>query len=296
MNEATVVASVIVCAIALGAYAWTRRFARNFLRVKGRRSSKSPADAGLTATAIEVPRDGGALRGWFIRGGDGPRPTVIIAHGWQSHAADMLAYAAPMASAGYHVVLFDTMGHGESDHAEFASVRHFTEDLLAVWRWTSAQRDASPGIVLSGHSLGGTAAILATAEAEREGMAPRGIMTFGSPSDPIEVTQEWLASKGYPAALLMRAVYGFWRTIIVWDRDRIRPLLRMHSLRVPILIVHGSADKQIPVLHAHRLAEAGRETRLEILEGADHWTVPKHPRFEPVVTEFLGSVFPAVRR
>ena len=296
MNEATVIVCAIVLASVLGAYIWTRRFARDFLRVKGRRSSKTPEGAGLTATSIAVARADGALRGWFIRGGDGPRPTVIIAHGWQSHAADMLAYATPMALDGYHVVVFDTMGHGESDRAEFASVRHFTEDLIAVWRWTVTQPDAAPGVVLAGHSLGGTAAILAAAEAEPEGLAPRAIMTFGSPSDPIGVTQEWLASKGYPAALLMRAVYGFWRTIIVWDRDRLRPLQRMHSLRVPMLIVHGSADKQIPLRHAHLLAEAGRKTRLEILEGADHWTVPKHPRFEPVVREFLASVFPAVPR
>lgn len=65
----------------------------------------------------------------------------------------------------------------------------------------------------------------------------------------------------------------------------------MHTLRVPILVVHGSLDRQIPVRHAQRLAEAGRETRLEILEGADDWAVPKHPRFEPVVADVLEHVF-----
>ena len=272
-------------------YLWVRRFARNFLRAKGRRGKQKPDALGFPTTPFNVPRPEGTLRGALIHASAGPAPTVIFAHGWQSHASDMLAYARPLIDAGYHVAVFDTLGHGESDPAAFASVRHFVEDLLAVWRWTNTRAECAPGIALAGHSLGGTAAILAAAEARTEGLIPRAIITVGSPSDPIRGTEEWLAAKGYPAAVMMKAVYRFWKPIIVWEPARLKPLLRMHEVHAPLLVIHGANDRQIGVHHSQLLAGASPGARLEMLEGADHWTVPKSERFAGVIVGFLDAAF-----
>ena len=216
---------------------------------------------------------------------------MIFAHGWQSHASDMLAYARPLVDAGYHVAVFDTLGHGESDPAEFASVRHFVEDMLGVWRWANARAECTAGIVLAGHSLGGTAAILAAAEGASEGLIPRAIVTVGSPSDPVQGTEEWLAAKGYPAAAMMKAVYRFWRPIIIWEPSRLKPLLRMGEVHAPLLVVHGRDDRQIGLDHATRLADASPGAGLELIDGANHWTVPASPRYAEVVVAFLDGVF-----
>ena len=293
MNGATIGAAV-GCALLLAlitGYLWVRGFARNFLRPKGRRGEKKPDALGFPTTPFNVPRPEGILRGALIHASAGAAPTVIFAHGWQSHAADMLAYARPLVAAGYHVAIFDTLGHGESDPAAFASVRHFVEDLLAVWRWTNSRSECAEGIALAGHSLGGTAAILAGAEGAAEGLVARAIVTIGSPSDPIMGTQEWLAAKGYPAAVMMKAVYRFWKPIIIWEPARLKPLLRMGEVHAPLLVLHGTDDKQIGMHHATRLANAGAGARLELIEGANHWTVPRSPRFGEVVVGFLDEAF-----
>lgn len=293
MTRASITAAVIA-ALALSAVAgvvWVRSFARAFLRVRGRKGAATPSSLGLDARSFSVERPGGVVRGWFLPGASDARPTLVFAHGWQSHASDMLAYARPIVAAGFHVIVFDTLGHGESDPTEFASARHFTEDLLAVWRWASTRHESSPGIALGGHSLGGTAAILAAIEGAVEGLAPRAIVTVGSPSDPVKGTEEWLTRKGYPGPLMMRAVFPFWRPIIGWERSRLQPLPRMVRLGVPLLVVHGAADRQVGPQHARLLAAAGPGARLELLEGADHWTVPHDPRFGPLVVGFLREAF-----
>ena len=285
---------LVIGALALTAVAgilWVRSFARGFLRVRGRKGAATPSSIGLVATSVAVDRPGGTLRGWLLPAAEGPRPTLIFAHGWQSHASDMLAYARPIVAAGYHVVVFDTLGHGESDRTEFASARHFTEDLLAVWRWAASRPETAPGIALGGHSLGGTAAILAACESAKEGAVPRAIVTVGSPSDPIKGTEEWLTRKGYPGPLTMRAVFPFWKPIIGWERDRLRVLERMRGLAVPLLVLHGANDRQVGPHHARLIAGALPTARLTLLDGADHWTVPDHPRFAPTVTRFLDEAF-----
>jgi len=290
----TTIGTAVGCALLLAlitGYLWVRSFARNFLRAKGRRGDKKPDALGFPTTPFNVARPEGMLRGALIHASAGAAPTVIFAHGWQSHAADMLAYARPLVAAGYHVAVFDTLGHGESDPAAFASVRHFVEDMLAVWRWTNARSECAPGIALAGHSLGGTAAILAAAEGAAEGLVPRAIVTVGSPSDPIMGTQEWLAAKGYPAAVMMKAVYRFWKPIIIWEPARLKPLLRMGEVHAPLLVLHGTEDKQIGMHHAKRLADASPGATLELIEGANHWTVPRSERFAGVVVGFLDEAF-----
>ena len=42
------------------------------------------------------------------------------------------------------------------------------------------------------------------------------------------------------------------------------------DVKVPVLIVHGTADEVVPVDHASRIAERARRAELEILEGAPH--------------------------
>jgi pimeloyl-ACP methyl ester carboxylesterase len=298
MNGATI-GTAVGCALLLAVitgYLWVRGFARRFLRAQGRRGTHRPEALGFPTTPFNVPRPEGTLRGALIHASAGPAPTVIFAHGWQSHASDMLAYARPLIAAGYHVAVFDTLGHGESDPAAFASVRHFVEDLLAVWRWANSRAECAPGIALAGHSLGGTAALLAAAEGGAEGLLPRAIITVGSPSDPIRGTEEWLAAKGYPAALMMKAVYRFWKPIIIWDPKRLKPLLRMSEVHAPILVIHGEADRQIGVHHARLLAGARAGTRLELLASADHWSVPKSPRFADAIVGFLDEQFDAAAR
>ena len=290
----TTIGTAVGCALLLAVitgYLWVRRFARNFLRAKGRRGDKTAATLGFPTTPISVPRPEGMLRGALIHASAGAAPTVIFAHGWQSHASDMLAYAHPLVAAGYHVAVFDTLGHGESDPAAFASVRHFVEDMLAVWRWANTRTECAPGIALAGPSLGGTAAILAAAEGAREGLVPRAIVTIGSPSDPIQGTQEWLAAKGYPAAAMMKAVYRFWKPIIVWEPSRLKPLLRMGEVHAPLLIIHGRDDRQIGLHHAELLAGASPGGQLELLDEVNHWTVPTSARYGEVVVSFLDEVF-----
>ncbi|HEX2717272.1 MAG TPA: alpha/beta fold hydrolase [Gemmatimonadaceae bacterium] len=293
MTRASVAMVVMVALVmtAIGGVLWVRSFARAFLRVRGRKGAATPSTVGLDASGFSVERPGGMLRGWFLPAARDPRPTLIFAHGWQSHASDMLAYAKPIVEGGFHVVVFDTLGHGESDRTEFASARHFTEDLLAVWRWALARSETAPGIALGGHSLGGTAAILAAVEGEAEGLVPRAIVTVGSPSDPVKGTEEWLTKKGYPGPLMMRAVYPFWQPIIGWERPRLRAVARMPRLTVPLLVIHGAADRQVGPHHARLLAGARPGTGLELLEGADHWTVPTDPRFGALVVQFLREAF-----
>ena len=261
-------------------------FARRFLRPGTRRTTKTPESVGLDGEVFALPTERGAIRGWILRAAREPRLTVVLTHGWQSHAGDMLTWAAPILRAGYHVVVYDTLGHGESDKSEYTSVRHFLEDLHAVIAFAHTLPDAQPGIVVMGHSMGGAAALLAATDAP----GVRAVIGAAAPTDPLEITREWIDARGLPGPLLVWLMRPFWAPIVNTPYPRLQPINRIASVTVPILLIHGNADKQVPVHHAHRLAAANPSARIEVLDGADHISLPKHERYGAVISEFLHGL------
>ena len=288
-NVRTAPLIALLVALALAATGWLalRRYARAFLRPRGRRSERTPASVGLDARQFEATSADGRVRGWLLLASDRPRPTVLIAHGWQSHAGDMLLWAAPLVRAGYHAVVYDALGHGESDPSEFTSIRHLREDLEAVLAWTRAQPEAAPGIALFGHSMGGAATILVAAS----GAPVRALVSAGAPTDPLEITIEFLNGRGLPGALLVRLLRPFWQPIVREPYERLRPEQRMAEVRVPTLVLHGSADRQVPPRHAERLAARNPRARVVLLDGGDHMDLHAHPDYAATLTEFLGEAF-----
>ena len=280
----TLIVLVVVALLLAGTIWLLRSYARAFLRPGKRKATKTPATLGWDGEAFAIPTERGAVRGWFVRVAREPRLTVVVVHGWQSHAGDMLGFIRPILDSGCHAIVYDTLGHGDSDASEFTSMRHFITDLRTVLGYALSLPDASPGIALMGHSMGGAAAMLATAE----NSAVRGVISVAGPTDPFEITREWLDARGLPGQLLIRIMVPFWKEIIPGPYEELKPIRRIAEIRVPILIIHGSDDKQVPVAHAQRLAAANPAARVEVIEGADHFSVPKHERYAELVREFLA--------
>lgn len=261
-------------------------FARAYLRPGKRRTTKTPESLGLDGEAFALPTDRGVIRGWFLRAAREPRITVVLAHGWQSHAGDMLTWAAPVVRSGFHVIVYDTLGHGESDASEYTSIRHFLEDLRAVIAFVGRFPDTHPGIVIMGHSMGGAAALLASIDTP----GVRGVIAAAAPTDPLEITREWMDARGLPGPLLVTLMRPFCAPIVKASYPDLQPIRKIASIEVPVLLIHGDADRQVPVHHAHRLAAANPRARIEVLEGADHISLPKHERYGEVISSFLRKL------
>jgi len=279
----TLVGLIAVASI-VAAIATFARMSRAFLRSPSRRPKDSPQTAGLDGGAFAIPTADGAVRGWRLRDPSVARadlPIVILTHGWAAAASDMYSWAAPLVRAGYEVIVYDVLGHGVSDERELTSIAHFVIDLRAVCAWARAHSPA--GLVLFGHSLGGGAAIVAAAE--RDDL--RALIVAAAPSDPADVTAEWLDQKGRPGGLIVAGMRPFWRRLIPEPYETVVPRTRIREVRMPILILHGDADKQVNIRHARTLAAAQPRAQLEVFAGGDHFSLPRDPRYATVITEFL---------
>ncbi|WP_051361894.1 alpha/beta hydrolase [Solimonas soli] len=216
---------------------------------------------------------GGRLAVW--RWGEGPR--ALLVHGWGGHAGQMTALVEPLVAAGYEVVAIDLPGHGLSS-GDRASVLHFAEAV-------SDLAQALGGIdVLVAHSLGAAGATLALSR----GLVVRRVVYFAPPARFEAIWARFRDGLGMSS----RAWARFQRRAEAWlglPFAAIAPADLAPSLRVPLLIIHGMADREIAVQEGERLRQHWPQARLHHVEGLGHLRVLKDAAGIDEARRFLGA-------
>jgi dienelactone hydrolase len=238
--------------------------------------------------------DGGPLRG-EIRAAGGPRPAVVICHGFKGFKdwGFFPVTADRLAQAGFAAVSFNFSGSGvgepgdsfnEPDRFRHATYSNGLRDLTGV---LAELRGGGLGVQptaigVLGHSMGGGIAALQTA------------------ADPaITALVTWSATARF-GRLWRREQIPEWRrsgtleivnqrtgerlplaTDILDDLERNAERLDVHAaaaaVRAPWLVVHGVADESVPANDARDLAARAPQSRLLLVAHAGHTFGIKHP-------------------
>ena len=248
------------------------------------------SDLPFPSEALSVASDGQALKGFVLRPEvDNGGPVLILVHGWGSNHGTVARLAEPLLGLGYPVLLFDVRHHGESGGAPYVTARHFRDDILAVVR-EAGEHFPGRARVLIGHSMGGSAGVLAVAD----GAPVQGFVTIGAPANLWEVWAYQLSRRGLPGKWVVKVLRPFWRARAGVPWKTLDPLQRVRELRVPFLVIHGEEDESVPVEQACLLAEAGGVEPL-ILVDEGHTDLLESPELHRDLAEFLKALSASVQ-
>ncbi|MBK1643988.1 alpha/beta hydrolase [Thiocapsa imhoffii] len=252
-------------------------------RAPRRRETGSPADFGLAYERVTIPTlRGRHLFGWLLPAPAATR-TLVILHGWGGNAEQMLPMAAPFVRAGFNVLLFDARNHGKSDGDTFSSLPRFAEDLGMAISWLHREhRERATCVAVLGHSVGAGAALF---EASRNPHIAA-LISIAAFAHPSQVTEDAVRRLRLPRVVTMLIIrYVEW--LIGHRFDTIAPVNTIARIPCPVLLVHGDADRVVPIHDAyHIIARANRpDHRLLEIADADHDSVE---RIEQHVGDLLG--------
>ena len=244
------------------------------------------------------------------------RPTVVLLYGGpgsfdHSYFKPDFARLADAAQ----VVYLDLPGHGRSDWGE-PEEWSFETCADAVRDFCDAVGIVSP--VIYGHSLG---SMVALAYAVRHPGHPGALVLQSAMArfDLARIVEGFRRAGGDEVAVIAERAYSgddtseeewdrCWRLFGHWvpdDAEKVNRELSAHGLErmqrfdvrddlgrveCPSLVCVGDLDPVTPVAAAHEIAEALPGARLEVLEGAGHFTWKDAPdRYWPLLTEFVSS-------
>jgi pimeloyl-ACP methyl ester carboxylesterase len=222
-----------------------------------------PGDLGLAFETLVVPSGGVDLPAWWIpaRGGV-PGPGVLLVHGWESARDRTLPNAMILNAIGLHVLTIDVRGHGLNPAEELPlTAGEFGADALAGIRALLDRPEVTAAGIL-GHSMGGIGALLAAAAEPRV----RAVVAASTPADPYRLTRQTFrlaklplpGPLAYPLAWLTTHVFLEPRGHTVRSVSAARAI---EAYRGPVLLIHGDADRVVPIGHFDRLRRAVEKAR-----------------------------------
>jgi alpha-beta hydrolase superfamily lysophospholipase len=252
-----------------------------------RDASQTPFDFGLPGEQIWLESvNGTKLHAWFIPVGDQPAPAVVVLHGWGANGALLLPIAPHLHKGGYHALFLDARNHGHSEHDDFSSLPRFAEDLEVglAWLW---EREDVTSVAVAGHSVGAGAAILAASRDHGIGA----VVSMSAFAHPREMMTNQMKLDRLPSQVSGAMLWPI-EQIIGHRFDEIAPINRIGDVECPILIVHGDADRVIPVEDAFRLFENASDGQVLIVPGGEHASLEAFEPYLDDMVEFLDRHSP----
>ena len=244
-----------------------------------------------------------------------PRAVLLLAHGLAEHCGRYGDFASFFADAGIATYALDLPGHGRSD-GKRGHIRDFQEYTGALGALLSLAREAHPDIpfVLFGHSMGGliaadfllqhqtefVAAVL-TGAAIQSPQQPSSIVLFinrviasvmprlgvlrmdasGISRDPQVISDyknDPLVYRGKATAGLVTALFSAMKRVVD----------NASSIRLPMLIMHGSVDSLTAVEGSKLLHDSisSRDKKIVIYDGLYH-EILNEPERKNVMEDIL---------
>lgn len=258
----------------------------------------------IKAEPFDIPgKDGLTIRG-DLYPAESPVGTVVITHGFKGFArwAFFPYLARSLAQDGLTAITFDTSGSGIGpDRESFTQEGAFAgntfskdlEDLELVEDYARRKKWINGKYGLFGHSRGGGTAILFTAA---EGSMVSSLVTWAAISYPARWSPEDVLTwrkRGYSEVTnsrtgqIMRLETELLDDVELHAKTKLNIEGAAHRIRVPWLIVHGTADETVPSTEAEHLHSVSKGlSTLRLIKGANHGFDAKHPLAEvPPVLE-----------
>jgi len=222
------------------------------------------------------------------RPGSAAKPAVVFLGGFMS---DMTGQKATVLEAwaratGHAFLRLDYSGHGASGGAfRDGTIGRWRDDALTVIRHAGQTVPGLGGdLVLVGSSMGGWIATLVARELERAARTQKvaGLVTIAAAAD---FTEDLLPARLGPAALAQIDAAGFFEAPseyadepYVITRDLLEDgrghlvLTQPLDLNIPVRLIHGTADPDVPWTQSQKLMDVltSDDVELILIKDGDH--------------------------
>ena len=190
----------------------------------------------------------------------GTGPTVLLAHGWDSHSGRWYELGQQLLAAGYDVYAVDAPAHGQTQGGHF-SVIYYAE-VLATF-----VDQCQPAVVV-GHSAGGMAAVYYLHH-HQQAHRPQQLVLLATPGELNDFMNSFRMGLGVRQEVIDEVEEGFIRRyqhqFSYYSISRFS-----QELTIPGLIIHDHDDDVAPIAGAHDIAANWTNSELILTEGLGH--------------------------
>lgn len=231
--------------------------------------------------------DGVPLHGWLLSPDRRtPRGTVLFLHGNAENISTHTRSVLWLVKEGYEVFTFDYRGYGTSG-GKAPDIPGVHRDARAALSKALSLPGVSAGrLVVFGQSLGAAIAVY-TVAASPPGERPRALIIDSPFAGYRRIVRDKIAS--------LVVTWPLAGPVSWFTDDDFSPERWIGKIGpIPVIVIHGTADRVVPYEHGKILYDLAREPKgIWTIEGGGHATGLRNPEVRAQFLAFLASVLPA---
>ncbi len=225
--------------------------------------------------------DGIKLNGWFFPSRNGKsNGTVVFFHGNAQNMTSHYSLVDWIPVAGFNLFIFDYRGYGKSQG--LPERRGVSDDCVGALNYIVTRPDVDPNkLLVLGQSLGGANAIVAAGRWQGEGSIRGAII------ESAFYTHRRIAFDHITNSIWGWLLVPYLPILVSTGFD---PKNFAQRLSMPVVYIHGTADRIVPFYHSLYLYRRTRQPKdLWIIEGGRHIAAFKEYRsvYIPRATKFF---------
>ncbi len=229
-------------------------------------------DSDLGEVAI-LARDGATLNAWSIRPRASNGKAVILLHGLSDNRLGMVGYAELLLGHGFSVLMPDARAHGTSGGQLATYGLLEAED---IHRWVDwLEHNQHLACIFGFAESMGAAQLLQALQTESRFCAVAAESPFSSFREiaydrvgQFFHTGPWLGRTVLRPVVEVAFRYARWKYKL--NFEQVSPESALVGTRVPVLLIHGKNDSNIPVRHSRRIVARDPVVTLWEVPSADH--------------------------
>lgn len=285
----SILAGIVIADVSLKLRRLPLRHQQAFAAAVGKDFHAELQDVSISAS------DGAVLKGWYVHPSVYNGNAVVLLHGITDNREGVAGYGHLLLEHGYAVLLPDARRHGESG-GELAT--YGVKEADDIHRWVSwvYQHDPPQCVYGFGESYGAALMLQSLAVDNRlcavaveSPFSTAREMSFERVSGPLHL-QSWFGRTLGRPAIWSAVIYSHIRYGI--DLLAPSPLAAVKASQVPVLLIHGEADRNIAPRHSQLIANAAPDhVELWLVPHAGHtmaWAAA-HQEFESRLLGWYGS-------
>ncbi|MCP4216613.1 MAG: alpha/beta hydrolase [bacterium] len=216
------------------------------------------------------------------------RGTVVLFHGFGTEKSSVLAEAYAFNRLGYHALLVDFLGHGESEGRTTTIGYDEALDVVAVYDYLKIISNGEP-IIFYGFSMGAVAVLRAVGVFR---LRPRHVIVEAPFGSMLATVRNRFRMVGVPEVVgpellvfwgsVLNGFWGFTHNVVTYAR----------RVDVPVLVLYGDRDPKVTGQEVEGIYKQLRgDKQLEIFKGVGHESsYGRNPgKWTKVVKAFLSK-------
>lgn len=217
------------------------------------------------------------------------RGIAILAHGFGQNRYIMVPFAEILRKQGFATVIFDQRAFGESTGERGTFGEKEGEDTAKLIEWARNRYGNNVKIILCGASMGAISVLNSQLYTD----PVNAIIEDSSPDYVKDVIKPFYKSLIHlPNPFIGYVIkMGIKKGVDITCNN---PIEAAKRIDVPILIMHGEADRTVPIQMGKNIMSVliNPKSRMEIFAGCDHTLeIVEFNRYYHVVKDFLDEVF-----